>query len=201
MVVNLYYSNPNLVRERGFGYLIPRSVPHEQNPEDALGVIFSSETGVGQDTAPGTKLTVMLGGYLWDNMEESNYPDNDQGIAMARSVLERHLGIKEAPVVARSRLQRNAIPQYTVNHHARLKEISRSVQKDFDHRLTLAGNWYGGVSIPQCIDQAHLATCFGIGEYAYEYGENYSGPTLEGGVFIPPEPWVTKGPRDLEDLV
>jgi len=46
MVVNLYYSNPNLIpaEQTGFGYLIPRSIPFDQNPERALGVIFSSET-------------------------------------------------------------------------------------------------------------------------------------------------------------
>src|SRR5262249_55360275 len=54
MVVNLYYSNPDLIppSTRDFGYLIPRSVPIDQNPERALGVIFSSETS-GRDGSVG----------------------------------------------------------------------------------------------------------------------------------------------------
>lgn len=197
MVVNLYYSQPNLVPVRGFGYLIPQSIPPEQNPEGALGVIFSSETSVHQDTAPGTKLTVMLGGHLWDHMKESGYPDHDQGVAMARSLLERHLGIKEAPTLARSRLQRNGIPQYTVGHMGRLKAISQYVQHDFDHRLTLAGNWYGGVSIPNCIEQAYLAASVGIGDCQMEVDgiipmEISRVPAEDetaGGICILPERW------------
>ena len=47
MVVNLYYSDPNILPERGFGYLIPRSIPFEQNPECALGVVFDSDSSIG----------------------------------------------------------------------------------------------------------------------------------------------------------
>ncbi|CAK7266969.1 oxygen-dependent protoporphyrinogen oxidase [Sporothrix epigloea] len=44
MVVNLYYSEPALHHPyRGFGYLIPQTVPLDQNPEGALGVIFDSD--------------------------------------------------------------------------------------------------------------------------------------------------------------
>ncbi|ERS99826.1 hypothetical protein HMPREF1624_03191 [Sporothrix schenckii ATCC 58251] len=44
MVVNLHYAEPNLHRPYGgFGYLIPQSVPLEENPEGALGVIFDSD--------------------------------------------------------------------------------------------------------------------------------------------------------------
>lgn len=41
MVVNLYYRPPLSIPYKGFGYLIPQSVPFEQNPERALGVIFA----------------------------------------------------------------------------------------------------------------------------------------------------------------
>ncbi|CAK7214843.1 oxygen-dependent protoporphyrinogen oxidase [Sporothrix bragantina] len=51
MVVNLYYAEPALHHPyRGFGYLIPQSVPLEQNPEGALGVIFDSDREL--DTRP-----------------------------------------------------------------------------------------------------------------------------------------------------
>jgi oxygen-dependent protoporphyrinogen oxidase len=189
MVVNLYYSNPNLVPLKGFGYLIPRSTPKEQNPEDGLGVIFASETSGAQDTVPGTKLTVMLGGHWWDDMPESDYPDHDSAVAMARSMLERQLGITEAPTIARSRLQRNAIPQYTVGHDERIKELSRIVRTEFRQRLTLAGNWYDGVSVPDCITQGHLAALYGTGRAKSTYGSEGDPYDLEGGIALPPMRW------------
>ncbi|RMJ26687.1 Protoporphyrinogen oxidase [Aspergillus sp. HF37] len=189
MVVNLYYSNPNVVPLKGFGYLIPRSIPKEQNPEDGLGVIFASETSDTQDTAPGTKLTVMLGGHLWDDLPDSDYPDHDCAVAMARSMLKRQLGITEAPMIARSRLHRNAIPQYTVGHDARINEISRTVRTEFRQRLTLAGNWYDGVSVPDCITQGHLAALYGTGRAKSTYSSGDDPYDLEGGIALPPMRW------------
>lgn len=164
MVVNLFYSEPDLIPYRGFGYLIPRSIPFEQNPERGLGVIFSSETSEGQDTVPGTKLTVMMGGHWWDGWAESDYPSSEEAILMARSLLKRHLGIEADPVVARARLQRDAIPQFRVNHITRMESLSRAVREDFNNRLTLAGNWYSthGVGVNDCITQGYLAATWGV---------------------------------------
>lgn len=198
MVVNLYYKEPNLVPVTGFGYLIPRSIPYDQNPERALGVIFGSDSSVGQDTAPGTKLTVMLGGHWWDDWQESDYPDHETAVDMACSLLERHLGITNAPDVARSRLQRKAIPQYTVGHIPRMRELSHSVRQDFKNRLTLAGSWYGGVGVTDCIRQAYLASSYGVGAKKLDAGEgdrpwrrfDWEDWELEGGLPMAPVPWV-----------
>lgn len=165
MVVNLYYDDPKIIPYRGFGYLIPRSVPLVQNPERALGVIFSSDVSSGQDTASGTKLTVMLGGHWWDRWSREELPDEQTGIEMARSVLRRHLNVTAAPTVARARLQYRAIPQYTVGHLQRIGDLSDAVREEFDHRLTLAGNWYNvnGVGVGDSIAQAYLAATYGVG--------------------------------------
>lgn len=195
MVVNLYYPNPNLLPVRGFGYLIPRSVPFEQNPERGLGVIFASESSMGQDTAPGTKLTVMLGGYYWDGWQESDYPDHESAVRMARTMLQRHLGITDAPTVARSRLQRNALPQPTVGHRDRMMRLSESVRTEFDHRLTLAGNWYGGPGVPNCVNQGILAATLGVGQDRLDRHEEpwlsrCQDWDLEGGIPTSPVPYV-----------
>lgn len=169
MVVNLYYSNPRVLPVQGFGYLIPRSIPFSQNPECALGTIFASSSSVGrgaqgkplsQDTS-GTKLTVMLGGHYWDGRTE--YPDHDTAVEMARSVLKRHLGITEAPASAKTRLQKDSIPQYTVGHLDRMKDLSKTVRAEYDNRLVLAGNWYSGVSVGDCVRQGILSATHGIG--------------------------------------
>lgn len=152
MVVNLYYSDPHLLPERGFGYLIPRSIPFEQNPECALGVVFDSDAVQGQDTASGTKVTVMLGGHWWDAF--SSYPDEEEGVNMARAVLHRHLKITDRPAVTRVNLQRECIPQYTVGHEKRMREAHSDLLKGFKGKLAVAGNSYTGVGLNDCVRAA-----------------------------------------------
>jgi len=174
MVVNLYYPNPKLLPVNGFGYLIPRSVPADQNPECGLGVIFASATSTGksalypdreeaQDTAHGTKLTIMMGGHYWDGWKDSDYPDHESAVKMARTMLQRHLGITDTPTVARSRLQKNAVPQYTVGHLDRMYSLSNTVRNDFNRRLVLAGNWYNGTSVGNCVRAGVVASTLSIG--------------------------------------
>ncbi|CDM35397.1 hypothetical protein DTO013E5_7895 [Penicillium roqueforti] len=205
LVVNLYYPNPNLLPvEDGFGYLIPRSIPYEQNPECGLGVIFASSSSVGngtdpsssevnQDSAPGTKITVMLGGHYWDGFEE--YPDHDTAVKMARDMLKRHMNITDTPTVTRSRLQKDAIPQYTVGHLDRMYKLSDTVRKDYQKRLILAGNWYNGVSVGDCVKQGILSATYGIGRNRLNYEPSpwrpwtsfdYKRWKLEGGIVMSP---------------
>jgi oxygen-dependent protoporphyrinogen oxidase len=152
MVVNLYFEDPHVLPERGFGYLIPRSVPYEQNPECALGVVFDSDSVQGQDTAPGTKVTVMLGGHWWDGFDA--YPDEEEGAAMAKAVLKRHLKIDEEPALVRATLQRECIPQYTVGHVSRLMSAHQQLMSEFKGKLLVAGNSYEGVGLNDCVRSA-----------------------------------------------
>lgn len=154
MVVNLYYRDEDLLPERGFGYLIPRSIPFEQNPEFALGVVFDSDATVGQDTVKGTKVTVMLGGHWWDGMDV--YPDEEDGIAMAKSVLKRHLKIDDEPEITHASLQHNCIPQYTVGHEQRLEQAYYELLHGYKGRLSVAGNSYTGVGVNDCIKAAKV---------------------------------------------
>ena len=152
MVVNLYYEDPNLLAERGFGYLIPQSIPFEQNPECALGVVFDSDATAGQDTATGMKVTVMLGGHWWDGL--NTYPDEEEGTAMARSILLRHLSISEQPKKVNVSLQKNCIPQYTVGHDARMKNTHLELMAAYHGRVHVAGSSYTGVGLNDCVRAA-----------------------------------------------
>ncbi len=172
MVVNLFYRNPNLIPVVGFGYLIPRSIAIDQNPERALGVIFGSATSrassnvsadpdqsnPSQDSAPGTKLTVMMGGHWWSSWSSSDLPNEETAVEMAKAVLERHLGITDAPVVAKARMQWNAIPQYEVGHHERMAGIHHDLRREFDGRLKVAGSAYQGVGVNDCVKAARKAS-------------------------------------------
>lgn len=152
MVVNLYYHQPSLTPVHGFGYLIPRSLSLAENPEFALGVIFDSGASIGQDTAPGTKLTVMLGGHWWDSFD--TFPDETEGAAMARSVLRRHLGIVAEPAYVNVGLKRNCIPQYTVGHDLRMRAANMELLSGFGGLLSVAGNSYSGVGINDSVRSA-----------------------------------------------
>ncbi|CAG8973092.1 hypothetical protein HYALB_00007569 [Hymenoscyphus albidus] len=149
MVINLYFSNPNLLSVHGFGYLIPQGVPFDQNPEHALGVVFDSDCISGQDTVDGTKLTVMLGGHWWDDFP--SYPTESEGLELARSVLKRHLGIEEEPSAVQVGLHKNCIPQYTVGHEERLRQAHFELLEDFKGTLAVAGNSFGGVGVADCV--------------------------------------------------
>lgn len=171
MVVNLFYRNPTILPVTGFGYLLPRSIPVEQNPERALGVIFGSETSrgssnmpsalnetwTGQDSASGTKLTVMMGGHWWSSWPLSDLPDEGSAVEMAKAVLERHLGITDAPAVAKARMQWSAIPQYEVGHHERMARLHQDLRREFGGRLKVAGSAYQGVGVNDCVQAARKA--------------------------------------------
>lgn len=214
MVINLFYRNPSLVPVSGFGYLIPRSVPIDQNPERALGVIFGSETSrgsstdpsssTGQDSAIGTKLTVMMGGHWWNSWSPSDLPDEETAIKMARAVLKRHLGITDPPIVAKARMQWNAIPQYEVGHNERMGRLHEDLRREFDGRLKVAGSSYQGVGVNDCIKagkKAALDIREGLDERTglENFGADVRYALLklrEGAVFF--RGWAEEAP-DLED--
>ena len=152
MLVNLYFRNPNLLPVHGFGYLIPRSIPYDQNPEFALGVVFDSDAMGGQDTVAGTKLTVMLGGHWWDGWHA--FPDEADAKAMALTVLGRHLGITEEPESINVAFQKDCIPQYVVGHNALLKKAEMEIEGVYRGKVRLAGSAFTGVGVNDCVRSA-----------------------------------------------
>ncbi len=158
MVVNLYYSSATLPIQ-GFGYLIPRSVPYEQNPEMALGVVIDSDAETldrdvdGNPAHIGTKLTVMLGGHYWSHLSASEYPSEAEGLEMAKRVVARHLKIEEEPEASRVALQLNCIPQFTVGHINRLGLMDTGMATLFGNRVTMAGAAWNedGVGLNDCV--------------------------------------------------
>ncbi|KXS95515.1 hypothetical protein AC578_4626 [Pseudocercospora eumusae] len=101
----------------------------------------------------GTKLTVMFGGHWWDGWPA--YPDEKEALCMARSVLERHLGIKEEPEAWQVNVQQDCIPQYHVGHEQKLKDAHNSIWREYKGRLRVAGNWMSGVGVNDCLRSAY----------------------------------------------
>ena len=149
MVINLYFTDPNLLLVHGFGYLIPRSLSLSQNPERALGVVFDSDATVGQDSIVGTKLTVMLGGHWWDSLHK--YPDEDEGASMAKAVLARHLKITQEPRAIHVSLQKDCIPQYLLGHDEVMEKGDAWLKEKYGGRVRVGGSPYTGVGLNDCV--------------------------------------------------
>lgn len=113
-----------------------------------------SDATAGQDTASGTKVTVMLGGHWWDNWKDEDLPTEEQAIDMAKCLLGRHLGISEEPVLAKAKLQKNCIPQPTMGHVDRMQELHDALINEYDGRLKVSGAWYVGPGVSTCGDYA-----------------------------------------------
>lgn len=150
--VSLYFASPDLLPVQGFGYLIPQSIPFVQNPERALGVIFDSSAIHGQDNAPGTKVTIMMGGHWWDGW--TSYPTDEEALQAARNLLKRHLNITEKPVAHIVNLSKDCIPQYTVGYSDRLSNLSINISAKYKGRLKVVGNQFNGVGVNDCITGA-----------------------------------------------
>ncbi|KAL6810891.1 hypothetical protein GGI42DRAFT_201122 [Trichoderma sp. SZMC 28013] len=147
MTVNIWYPQTNL-KPPGFGYLIPLSVPAEQNPERALGVFFDSDVGVREADEPaGTKLFVLMGGHYYDSNKEHGstvrVPSEEEAIQQAKAVLERHLGIPQStPCFAMARLASECIPQYNRGHQDTMAAADQELHDGFKGRLAVAGGSY-----------------------------------------------------------
>ncbi|XWW93154.1 hypothetical protein V2A60_001083 [Cordyceps javanica] len=161
MTVNLWYPIENM-KPPGFGYLIPHAVPAAQNPERALGVFFDSDviSERGPDEPAGTKLFVLMGGHYYGSHGDAAAaaPSEDEAVAQARSLLERHLGIpRGTPCHAMARLARGCIPQHNVGHGAMLRCGDEQLTAAFGGRLTVANGSYGRIGAMGALRNAHGA--------------------------------------------
>lgn len=168
-LVNLWSPRPNLnFPHNGFGYLLPQTVPLEQNPHAALGVIFDSDlkppgstpdTPSYGDTVPGTKITVMLGGHHWSDLPPAYLPDaytsDSAAIAAAKETVALQLGIPpEAWTVASTKLCKDCIPQQLVGHTKLMAQANRELFAAFDGKLAVCGGSYTAPGVPSSLRAA-----------------------------------------------
>ena len=147
-VVNLGWDKNVLMRE-GFGYLVP-----SRGRESILGCVWDSSAFPQQNkNASQTRLTVMLGGV---NQPEIETMSKEEIVHRARDAIARHLGISRPPDALRVTIARQAIPQYGVGHHLRLRAIEETLSQFSDGRIFLTGSSWYGVAVNDCI--AHAKT-------------------------------------------
>lgn len=135
-VVNVQFEGQVLNRE-GFGLLVP---PCENLP--ILGVIFDSCCF---DMGNNTVLTLMMGGH-WFRQHFGESPAEDVFRETTRKYLKTILGIEQEPDHVRVNVLRNCIPQYTLGHYERVKEI-RDYLVTEKLPLELCGAAYDGIGV------------------------------------------------------
>jgi len=150
-VVNIGY-NENVLKYKGFGYLVPSN---EQ--QDILGVIWDSSAFPEQSASQNeTRLSVMIGGGHCKNFPA----DNKEAIDMALRGVRSHLNIDQMPDAICVKIIQNAIPQYNVGHSESLKAIEAEI-KALSPKITLLCNSFYGISLNDSVGYAK--------KIAYEY--------------------------------
>lgn len=131
----------------GLGFVVPRV---ERRP--ILAASFSSVKFPGRAPADRALLRIFLGGALVPAMVDR---EDDDLVATAGGEMEALLAASAPPVFSRVHRHRNAMPQYTVGHLARVTEIETRVAVHAG--LALAGAAYRGVGISDCIRSGEAA--------------------------------------------
>ncbi|KAI9483970.1 MAG: protoporphyrinogen oxidase [Benjaminiella poitrasii] len=162
-VVNFAYA-PDEVKlgYDGFGFLTPhRDTKHRVPLPGTLGVIFDSNAMPGQETAQpdSVKLTAMIGGSDWkDAFGKATIDELDPDVAYkyAAEAMSVFLNINSKPTHAMVNLQKQCIPQYLVQHEARMRDLHHALKEKYGHLMSVTGASYLNVSVPGCIMNSRL---------------------------------------------
>ncbi|KAN0061709.1 hypothetical protein ACQY0O_005701 [Thecaphora frezii] len=166
-------SSKPLLPVEGFGYLIPRTTPN--NEDGILGVVFDSDSLPTQDLRDPlgppdaaelaqrpVKLTVMMGGAHWSHLDAASLPSEAEMRERAVRAVSKHLSIPASLLQDPARtkilptMQRDCIPQYLVGHPVRMAALHRMLanHSTLADKLSLVGASYTGVSLNDCVAYA-----------------------------------------------
>lgn len=126
----------------GFGFLVP-SVEQRK----ILGAVFNHSIFPERYSNPA--FTVFIGGSR--QPELAQLPEADL-MEIAQAELRELLGITALPIVSAAVSWQAAIPQYRLSHSEVLQAVA-----DYEARygdVFFAGNWRGGISVPDTVQQA-----------------------------------------------
>jgi len=145
-----------------FGLVIP-AVEHRK----ILAVSFLSRKFEGRAPAGKIILRTFVGGAM---QPEELVPDDEQLLGTVTGELASLFGISTRPEVALVTRYPNGMPQYHVGHLDRIRMIEELSQKI--PQLELAGNFFRGVGIPDCIQSGEEAAERLIKELSCQKREN-----------------------------
>jgi oxygen-dependent protoporphyrinogen oxidase len=144
--VSLAYRLSDIPRELdGYGYVIPRRAGRR-----ALACTWTS-TKFPHRAPEGYALIRVFVGRAGQDI-----PWNETDLlVLAKEELKLTLEITTDPLLSRVFIWEKAMPQYNLGHPEILKRIEAAIEKH--PGLTLAGNGYRGIGIPDCIHSGELA--------------------------------------------
>jgi protoporphyrinogen/coproporphyrinogen III oxidase len=146
--VSLAYEQSELSRPLdGYGYVIPR-----KEGQRALACTWTS-TKFPHRAPEGKALLRVFFGRAGEGFEVPT--DKVELVKLARQELAQTLDIHAEPILSQAFYWEKAMPQYNLGHPERLARIDEHL-KSFPC-LTLAGNAYRGIGIPDCIHSGELA--------------------------------------------
>jgi oxygen-dependent protoporphyrinogen oxidase len=131
----------------GLGFVVPRL-----ENSCMIACSFSSEKFPGRAPEGYTVLRVFVGGAVRPDMYKMEDP---RIIETVEKELSRILNIKSNPVFTIIKRYPEAMPQYHVGHGELVERIQREIKK-LDG-IEIAGNAFGGVGIPDCINSGERA--------------------------------------------
>lgn len=140
---NLGYRD-NLLKQKGFGYLIP-----SKEKEEILGTVWDSSVFPQQQKKMHTSLTVMLGGVYHPKIKTLS---NNEILKKSQAAISKHLGIHSIPTESHVNCSYLAIPQHLVGHLDKLNALQKCILNKLP-LLTLLGSYFS-VSINDCIANA-----------------------------------------------
>jgi oxygen-dependent protoporphyrinogen oxidase len=125
----------------GFGFLVPR-----KENKRLLACTFVHNKFPHRAPENRSLLRCFLGG---SRGEAALTLSSDEILSIVRRELDEILDITEAPLAARVYKWPSSMAQYSVGHLDRLERIGQLLQET--PRLTLAGNGYRGIGVPDCV--------------------------------------------------
>ncbi len=148
-----YLDAPSLVLPPGFGFLVPPSTsPSLEGRAQLLACTFVDQKFPGRTPSGGRLLRAFFGGAVAERLLRAS----DEHIShLAESELTRILGPLPTPALSLARRWPGSLPQYAVGHVERMFELDQCVAAL--PGLTLLGNAYRGVGLPDLIRDARTA--------------------------------------------
>ncbi len=147
VVIQAYRKEDVGAEIEGFGFVVPRI-----EGSSIIACSFSSEKFPGRAPEGYTVMRVFVGGAV---SPERYIQDDERMAETVRAELSGILLIKSKPVFTIVKRYPNAMPQYHVGHMDLVERINKEIRK-LDG-LEVAGNAFGGVGMPDCVNSGERA--------------------------------------------
>ncbi len=132
----------------GFGFLIP-----EKEHKTFLGAIWNSAIFPNRASEDKASFTLFIGGARMPHVFEM---EKTKLIEIVISEFKEIMNIPADPILIQNKLWKQAIPQYNIGYHEH-EEYFQKFEKN-NPGLFLSGNYRGGISIGDCIKNAHVVS-------------------------------------------